>query len=60
MSDHKPVYLPIVRDVEDRPTLQELLGNDWGLQMCAEAFAVAELLEISVELSDGVSGDEGK
>ena len=50
MSKHEPIYLPIIRQRPDPDyTVQELLGNDWGLQMCVEAFAVADLLGINDE-----------
>lgn len=59
MDRHKPILLPIVRQRPDPDyTVQELLGNDWGLQMCAEAFAVADALGVEIKLSDAVIGEE--
>lgn len=59
MDPSKPILLPIVRQRPDPDyTVQELLGNDWGLQMCAEAFAVADLLGVDVKLSENAIGEE--
>jgi hypothetical protein len=61
MDTSKPILLPIIKNRPDPDyTLQELLGNNWGLEMCAEAFAVADLLGIKVELSEGVIGEENE
>ena len=51
MDKHSLIYLPIIRNVPDVP--HELLNNNWGLEMFSEVLAVAEMLDVSIILTDG-------